>query len=379
MRPTLELGFIFSTSGTYRRMAEHGLAGARHALAEVNAQAGYPFELKATHFNPEGRLHRYQEGALAMMNSGIRHLFGTTTSASRKEIIPDLEQNASLLWYSCPYEGFESCENVVYLGGCPNQTLLPLLRYAINTFGSRAMLLGSNYIWGWESNRIAREVLQAAHGEVLGEKYMHLGATQFAELAQGLIDQRPSFILNNLVGESSYAFLHQLNTACAQARISLAVLSCNLTEAELGDVGTLEHLRLLSCGPFFDGVNAAFTDGQFERHGQQRCSHYYTGTYVAVHLFAQALRHTGSDAPAAICHYLQEHTQGSVLGDLTISARNNHSSLPCHIAELKNGRFEVLYSEAQALLPDPYLTATDFREFHHLRAAAPAPRLRIVT
>lgn len=184
------------------------------------------------------------------MQSGVRHIFGTTTSASRKEIIPDLEQNAGLLWYACPYEGFESSEHVLYLGGCPNQTLIPLLRYALQTFGKRAVLLGSNYSWGWESNRVAREVLEVAGAEVLLERYIHLDATPFSELIQTLLAERPAFILNNLIGKSSYAFLQQLDAACNSVGWSLPVLSCNLTEAELSDVGDLRSLRVLSCGPF---------------------------------------------------------------------------------------------------------------------------------
>ncbi|WP_426139076.1 transporter substrate-binding protein [Pseudomonas sp. DWP3-1-2] len=378
MRRTIEVGFLFSTDGTYKRMGQHGLAGATHALAEINRNHRYDFQLKATHFNPQGYLQRYNEGAVAMMESGIRHLFGTTTSASRKEIIPDLEQNASLLWYACPYEGFESSENVLYLGGCPNQTLIPLLRYALGTFGKRAMLVGSNYIWGWESNRIAREVLQAAHGDVIGEKYIHLGSTNFTDLIQFLLTEQPAFILNNLVGESSYAFLQQLDAACVKEELTLPVLSCNLTEAELAEVGEMQNLRLLSCGPFFESVDSAFTQRQLREHGQQPCSHYYTGTYVAIHLFAEALHHVGSAAPADICQYLYAHAQDSVLGRLKISGRNNHSSLPCHIAEYREGRFVVLHSEPHALSADPYLTSTDLREFHRLRALAALPHLRIV-
>ncbi|HEY0287556.1 MAG TPA: transporter substrate-binding protein [Pseudomonas sp.] len=378
MRRTVEVGFLFSTDGTYKRMGQHGLAGARHALAEINRHRDYDFELKATHINPQGYLHRYNEGAVALMESGVRHLFGTTTSASRKEIIPDLEQNASLLWYACPYEGFESSENVLYLGGCPNQTLIPLLRYALSTFGKRAMLVGSNYIWGWESNRIAREVLQAAHGDVIGEKYVHLGSTNFSDLIHFLLTEQPSFILNNLVGESTYAFLHQLDAACVEYGMTLPVLSCNLTEAELIEVGEMQNLRLLSCGPFFESVDSTFSERQFYEHGQRPCSHYYTGTYVALHLFAQALHHVGNDEPEQICNYLYAHSQDSVLGRLKISGRNNHSSLPCHIAELSEGRFVVLHSETHALPADPYLTSTDLREFHRLRALAPVPHLRIV-
>ncbi|MBA1272533.1 transporter substrate-binding protein [Stutzerimonas azotifigens] len=377
MPRTFSIGLLLSTDGTYRRMGSHALAGARDALAEINEDARHGFQLHATHINPQGQLGRYGEGAAALMGAGIRHLFGTITSASRKEIIPDLEQRSGLLWYACPYEGFESSENVLYLGGCPNQTLIPLLRYALRTFGRRAQLIGSNYVWGWESNRIAREALLAADGEVLAEKYFHLGSTAFAESIKAMMADPPAFILNNLVGESSYAFLAQLDQACGLGGLSLPVLSCNLTEAELDELGTLDNLRLLSCGPFFEAVDPLFSQRQQQRHGLQRCSHYYTGAYTAVHLFARALQHTGDDRPEAITDYLHQAALPTALGALRISPHNNHTSLPSHIAELQNGRFCLLHSEAGVVAPDPYLTATDLNDLRPMRATTPF-QLRIV-
>ena len=95
------------------------------------------FSAAGRYINPAGELAAYSEAVSTFIAHGIRHIFGTITSASRKEIILDLEQHNLLLWYGCPYEGSESCEQVVYLGGCPNQTLLPLLRLALDMFGNR--------------------------------------------------------------------------------------------------------------------------------------------------------------------------------------------------------------------------------------------------
>jgi len=79
-----------------------------------------------------------------------------------------------------------------------------------------------------------------------------------------------------------------------------------------------------------------------------------------------------------ICDYLYRHPLPGVLGELRVSSRNNHSSLPCHIAELRAGRFELLHSEAAALPADPYLTATDLGAFQALRHEVPRQHLRIV-
>ncbi|WP_255312607.1 transporter substrate-binding protein, partial [Klebsiella pneumoniae] len=72
------------------------------------------------------------------------------------------------------------------------------------------------------------------------------------ELIEAILSTEVDFVLNNLVGETSYAFLRALDEACLRDRRTLAVLSCNFTEAEVAEVAPLRAVRLLSCGPFFE-------------------------------------------------------------------------------------------------------------------------------
>src|ERR1700753_1725432 len=112
-----------------------------------------------------------------MFSSGINHVVGCYTPSSRKEIIPLFEKLDALLWYPSHYEGFESASNVVYTGPVANQHLLPLVEYMLGRFGRRAFCVGSNYIWAWEENRILREVIGLADGEVIAERYFPIGGT----------------------------------------------------------------------------------------------------------------------------------------------------------------------------------------------------------
>ncbi|QWA13242.1 transporter substrate-binding protein [Sodalis ligni] len=378
MRRSIDIGILLSTDGTYRHMATGALAGTQDALAEINQDAGYDFLLRARHINPQARLADYSAGVAQLIGAGVRHIFGTITSASRKEIIPDLEQHNALLWYGSPYEGFESSEQVIYLGGCPNQTLVPLLRLALENFGTRAFLIGSNYVWGWESNRIAREVVTAVNGEITGEKFLHLGHTRVDEVVHSLLAGAPSFVLNNLVGESSYAFLRRLDDICARRHLSLPVLSCNLTEAELSQLGEIRALRLFSCGPFFETADPLFCARQRRRHGPGHYSHYYTGAYLAVLLFARALQQTDSLDPQRICEALYDSDNVTFMGPMKISRRNNHTYLPCHITELRHGVLELIHSEDHCLAPDPYLTLTDLRQPISERLKGAGRPMRIV-
>ena len=90
---------------------------------------------------------------------------------------------------------------------CPNQHLVPMLGYVVPRFGANGFLLGSNYIWGWETNRVARDLIADAGGKVLGERYLPLGETDVSRLIAEIQATRPDFVLNNLIGPSSYAFI----------------------------------------------------------------------------------------------------------------------------------------------------------------------------
>jgi ABC-type branched-subunit amino acid transport system substrate-binding protein len=363
MQQTVEVGILVSTEGTYRRMGASTLAGLRHAIAEINDDTRRRFRIEHQHYDPAGRLEGYAQGIIQLIDGGARHIFGTTTSASRKEIIPDLERTQSLLWYACPYEGFECSENVLYLGGCPNQNLIPLLGYALGEFGANAYLVGSNYVWGWESNRIARELIELSEGQVLGEKYFRFGCTDFGPLIANILKDEAAFVLNNLVGESSYHFLRQLSDACAFKGVRMPVLSCNFTEAELPCIRGADQIQLLSCGAFFEAVNLAFAVTQRQRHEDLPLSHYYACAYTAMHLYAKACELAGTDDPDRICDLLSQGQHETVLGRLSLSAHNNHFSLPSYIAAVEGDGFEILHKVGGCLSADPYLVKTDLRDY----------------
>ncbi|MGO8484755.1 transporter substrate-binding protein, partial [Rhizobium leguminosarum] len=61
-----------------------------------------------------------------------------------------------------------------------------------------------------EMNRLARELITNAGGELLGERYLPLEETSVERIVAEIAQRRPIFILNNLIGPSSYAFLEAI-------------------------------------------------------------------------------------------------------------------------------------------------------------------------
>lgn len=344
MKRNIALGLLYSRSGSYACISEACRTGALNAITRINADPARSIAFAPVERDPGGNVDRY--GPLCediLRNSSARHIVGCVTSWSRKEVIPTLEKHGGTLWYAVPYEGFEASDHVVYLHACPNQHLLPLLDWTFPTYGRRGYLIGSNYIWGWEMNRLARETIRTAGGEVLGERYLPIGSVDVARMIDEVGATAPDFILNSLIGPSSYAFLKAYAAlGVGDARFSPGrrpVLSCNLTECELPEIGDAAD-GLIAAGPYFrDGT-------------QPFGSSHEVAADRAVHALADLLEKE-TDVPVQNLAALLETPAGRCSG---IDKKTHHMRQPVLISKVQNGAFRVVY-DGGSQSGDPYLTA----------------------
>jgi branched-chain amino acid transport system substrate-binding protein len=375
MSDPLKIGILFSTTGPYGSMGRDARDGAEFAIREF--AGGDRRRVEPVFIDPHADIPAYLEGARHMLrNAGCRHIVGTITSAARKEVIPLVEKHDGLLWYMCPYEGFEANENVIYVGGCPNQHLLPLFEYLIPRYGNRPYLVGANYVWGWEMNRLARELITNAGGDVLGERYLPLEETAVERIVADIAQRRPSFILNNLIGPSSYAFLAAIKRLGdgdpAFRPENCPVVSCDLMECELADIEAGAAVGQLCASSYFDSVasaeNIAFKTRVASHYGTDRSiSSIFAGTYTAVALCIEAIHAAGSDEPQAVRRELHATTWPSLFGPMQIDPETNHAALPFHLGRINSRHgFDVITSRA-ALAADPYLTGRNARQLPKLR------------
>ena len=70
---------------------------------------------------------------------------------------------------------FQYSPNVIYTGAAPNQGSMQLAAYLIRHCGSRIFLVGADYIYPRETNRIMRDTVEQHGGEILDETYLRLG------------------------------------------------------------------------------------------------------------------------------------------------------------------------------------------------------------
>jgi branched-chain amino acid transport system substrate-binding protein len=354
------------------------------AIEELQAEVGRSFQVEPVFGDPAGEGDRYIELARRMMrDGGCRHIIGTVTSQARKDVIPVAEKHDGQLWYVCPYEGFEANTNVIYTGACPNQHLVPLFAYLLPVYGRRVYLAGANYVWGWEMNRLAREIVTEVGGEIVGERCLPIGDTEIERLVADVATHRPDFILSNMLGPSNHAFLRAMQAlGVRDSRFRpehCPVVSCDLTECELPEIGFGSADGQMAAASYFDSLNTpanrCFKARAAARFGgERRISSYFATSYATVRLCVEAVKRSGSHDPALVRAALDGHVTNSIIGPLVIDRGTNHARLPFHLGRITGRGFDVLRSEP-SVAADPYLVGP--RPL--VSTIAVKPQLRIVS
>ena len=380
----IRIGLLFSVTGSYRTIGRSMLNGARLALEEINADPDFPFQLDAALHDPGGCNMRYADATEQMLaDERLTHVVGCYTSSSRKEVLPFFEKYDGLLWYPSHYEGFESSEHVVYTGAAPNQHIVPLAEWLLTHCGDSAFFIGSNYIWAWENNKIMREAVLASGGQVLAERYLPVGETDFSGLIEQILAERPSFVFSTLIGESAYAFFRRFREAALIAGIDqpseLPIASCSLAEPELVEIGREAAAGHISSSVYFEAVPGVANSEFLERYQRRfpdagpSCAD-VEASYIAVLLLARAIRVAGTAEMSAVRAAAADLAIDAPQGRVFVDPDNRHCYLTPRIGiSNEDFGFDLIYQASGPIKPDPYLVWSEPRP-----APRTQPQLRVV-
>jgi len=365
-KPSIPLGLVFSQSGPYAMMAGEMLKGALMAIDEINQNYGFDFTFVPHLRDPGGIVAAYHTACADLIREEhVDHIVGCYTSASRKQVIPIVERTERLLWHPARYEGFESSDNVIYVGAAPNHTVVPLVRHMLDHISGDVFCIGSNYVWTWETNRVTREIVTSAGGRILAERLLELGETAVDHIIKEIIDRKPPVVFNTLVGESSYSFIRALHEATMRARLAIPMLSCSLCEPELKLIGSTASVGCITSSAYFESIerpeNRAFVARWKVRYGaDSNPSVDGQSTYICVILLARAIRRANSADVGAVRRAAANHRYDSPQGPVWVDPDNNHCFLTPRLARSVPGcQFKIFWEADAPERPDPYLSNLD--------------------
>nr|WP_084085273.1 transporter substrate-binding domain-containing protein [Cupriavidus sp. USMAA2-4] len=361
----VKVGVLFSQSGCTSHIGLNQLRGTLQAIEEINEAGG----AGGREIVPVARDARSDPAAYAFLaeqliaDEGVNVLFGAYMSSSRKALIPVIEKWDKLLFYPTLYEGFEFSPNIVYTGAAPNQNSVQLAEFMTTHFGARVYLVGSDYIYPYESNRIMVDLIsQQPGGAKLGEQYVPLdaGERDFLPIVQDIRARQPDFVFSTLVGDSAAAFYRAYAEAGIDPRKS-PIASLTTSEVELEQMGHAVAAGHFTSSPYFQSVDSEVNRRCIRRlkarFGDDAvASMLWEAAYFQVHLFANALAAAGSERRGDLLPHLLGAEFDAPQGRVKIDPQTQHTCLYPRIGRAaSNGGFVIVREATRRVHPDPYL------------------------
>jgi branched-chain amino acid transport system substrate-binding protein len=157
------------------------------------------------------------------------------------------------------------------------------------------------------------------------------------------------------------------------------VVSCDLTECELPEIGFGVADGQLAAASYFDSLdtaaNRALKAQVAARFGsERRVSSYFATSYATVRLCVEAVIRSGTDDPVKVRSALTGLETPGPLGPLRIDPATNHANLPFLLGRISGAGFVIVQSRPAAVA-DPYLIRK--RTIAQPRSAQ--PKLKIVS
>ena len=364
-RDVWRVGVLFSRSGLMAVSESEHFFGTALAIEEINNAGGIlGREIEVVAYDPGSIPETYRKMADRLLTEdGASVIFGCSTSAERKAVLPAIERRNGLLWYPSLYEGFEYSPNVIYTGACPNQNSFPLAEYIVRKNGPRVYLIGSNYIYPRESNRIMRDLVESYSGQVVGEQYVNMEASdpELTRALEAIRMQSPDVVFSTIVGRTAQRFYRLFATmGFDPARVPIASLT--MAEGELREIGPEFCVGHLTAASYFGSLkrenNIRFKTAFANAYGKDRpVSMWSAGAYAQVKLFERALTQAGSLDTQRLVDAALGLSLDAPEGPIQIDPDNNHVWLTPRIGRVRpDGEFDIVWEGKSPIKPDPYLS-----------------------
>jgi urea transport system substrate-binding protein len=357
----IKIGILHSFSGPLASSEKAVAEASTLAIEELNAAGGLigrPLEIVVADGKSDPKIFAAEAERL-ITEENVAVIFGCWTSASRKEVRPVVESNDILLFYPVQYEGLESSPTIVYTGSTPNQQILPAVDWAIEQFGPRLFVVGSDYVFPRAAAAVLADYVASTGANILGEKFVPLGSMGVDDLVDAVLDARPDVVVNLINGDTNTAFFSLLEERGASPS-TLPVLSFSIAEEEARSIGTALLAGHYAAWTYFQSIpsdaNAAFVAAYRHRYGSDRVTDDpIEAGYFGVHLWAQTVESIGTVETASARARVRGLEFSAPGGRVLVDPQNLHTWKTCRIGRfLANGQLEIVWQSERPIAPRPY-------------------------
>lgn len=356
---TVKLGLLHSLTGTIA-IAEAALVDAeKMAIDEINA-AGGVMGRRIEPIVEDGASDwpTFAEKTRKLLQRDkVAAIVGCYTSASRKAVLPVLNQLHGLLYYPTYYEGQEQDKYVIYTSQEATQSVIAAIEWMAKEKGKTFFLVGSDYIYPRTCNKIAKPTIARVGGKVVGEEYAPLGHTEFSSIINKIKAAKPDWIYSTVVGGSNVAFYKQLKAAGLDGA-QQKLLSTVVSENEIDGIGKENAVGYYACMGYFQSLknpqNERFVKALKAKYGQDRVvGDPMECAYNSVYLWKLASEKAKSFEVDKVIAASFGLSFDAPEGKITVEP-NHHVAKKVRVGRARSdGQFDIVY-ESGVLQPNPF-------------------------
>jgi urea transport system substrate-binding protein len=267
-----------------------------------------------------------------------------------------------LLVYPTTYEGMEESPYVIYMGGAPNQQILPATKWAFAFLGKRKFfLIGADGIYSRCAHEIIRDEVAALGGEVVGDGYRPLGDTNFGEIAEQVAASGADVVMNTVSGTGNISLFSCLRAAGVTAE-DVPTISFKITEEDLQYISAQDHDLVgdYAVWSYFQTVNtpdnAEFLERLHQRYGPTRvATDPMAAAYAGMHLWAYAIDECQSDRVANIREAMCNQSINAPEGTVELDEDNRHALRQAMIGRIAEDlQFDIIWNSPKPIAPEPF-------------------------
>ena len=365
---TIRVGILHSTTGTMA-ISEGVLRDTVLMLIEEqNARGGLlGRQLEPVIYDPRSNWGLYAQQARRMIEQdGVAAIFGCWTSASRKAVLPIVEELDSLLFYPVQYEGEESSTSIIYTGATPNQQAIPAVDYLRQQGVERWILAGTDYVYPRTTNRILVGYLTSL-GVAEDDILLHYTPFGFADWTQPIerfsrfaSAGKKTAVISTINGDSNLEFYAKLAARGITAD-QMPVMAFSVGEQELASLDPVYLAGHYATWGYFMSIdspaNKDFTS-RWRRHTGNRKA--VTNDPMEAHLlgfklWVRAVELAGTVEPKLVRQKLVGLEEEN-LGGVKVRVRdNNHIDKQALIGRITADGTFIQVKASSAIVAKPWL------------------------
>jgi urea transport system substrate-binding protein len=326
------------------------------AIEDINAAGGVlGKKLALVNYDPQSNMQLYTQYATeAATKQKAAVVFGGIISASREAMRPTLKRFKTLYFYNLLYEGGVCDRNIFCMGSTPGQTLEKFTPFVMKQFnGKKIYTLAADYNYGQITAKWIKKFAMDNGGDVIATDFFPLDVSDFGATIRKIQSEKPDIIMSVLVGAAHNSFYRQWAAAGMKDKIPMASTTFGIGNEQVLTTPA-EHNGIIMSYAYFDGIktpeNEAFTKKYFTRFGEKAdgLTEGAAMTYHGVNLWAKAANMAGSVEHDKVIEALESGIDFvGPAGKTTIDAKTHHNTLDSYIAEVKDGKYNVLASFPQ--------------------------------